>query len=190
MNTFVFDIDKTVAAAGYIAKKFGGTVSTFVLLKMMYAAERHALKEWHRPITGDGFSAMKKGMVLSRTYNLIKHDVLGSNSDMQKWSEHFSARAGNDLTLTKDPDFDYLSEREKEALDKGFDQIQSLIKTHGSIADILHEMWPEWKDPGTSSIPIDPKEILSEFIEDEEELCNVALDIESAQKAKAALHCA
>jgi len=35
MTTFVFDIDKAVAAAAYLVKKKGGKTSVFELLKMM-----------------------------------------------------------------------------------------------------------------------------------------------------------
>ena len=95
MRRFVFDIDKAVAAAAYVTrKKKGQRISIFELLKTMYAGEREALASWHRPITGDNFCSMPKGVVLSRTYNLIKGEVMGTNSDMVKWSQHFSARRG------------------------------------------------------------------------------------------------
>ena len=126
---FVFDIDKTLAAVGYLARKKGGQISVFVLMKMMYAAERHALATWHRPITGDNFWSMAKGPILSRTYDLIKtsrdfasvrDQVLDTNSDLQRWAEHFSPPDGNALKLLRDPDFDFLSDREKAALRFGF----------------------------------------------------------------------
>src|SRR5688572_12501889 len=75
----VFDIDKAVAAAAHLSKKFGrvgSPVSTFMLIKCMYAAERIALERWHRPITGDRFFSLKKGPILNQTYALIKHEVL------------------------------------------------------------------------------------------------------------------
>lgn len=128
MRRFVFDIDKAVAAAGYVTwKKKGHRISIFELLKTMYAAERKALASWHRPITGDSFCSMPKGVVLSRTYDLIKGEVMGTNSDMAKWSRHFSAREGNFIQLTSEPDYDYLSEREREALADGAELIRSLI---------------------------------------------------------------
>jgi hypothetical protein len=191
MRGFVFDIDKAVAAAAYVTrKKKGRRISIFELLKTMYAAEREALASWHRPITGDDFCSMPKGVVLSCTYNLIKGEVMGTNSDMAKWSQHFSAREGNVVRLTSEPDFDYLSEREREALDNGAELIRSLIARHGRIADVLHDLWPEWKDPegsGRGSIPLTPEEVLSELIEDEDEAERVAREIESVQTAKAAL---
>jgi hypothetical protein len=191
MRRFVFDIDKAVAAAAYVTrKKKGRRISIFELLKTMYAGEREALKAWHRPITGDNFCSMPKGVVLSRTYNLIKGEVMRTNSDMVKWSQHFSAREGNFVRLISEPDYDYLSGREREALEKGAHLIRSLIAKHGRIADVLHDLWPEWKDPERSekgSVPLTPEEVLSQVIEDEDEAERVAREIESVQTAKAAL---
>ena len=193
MTTFVFDIDKTVAAAGYLANKSGRRISVIDLLKMMYDAERTALLGWHRPITGDSFASLPKGIILSRTYNLIKGEVLNTNSDMAKWSQYFSPRDNNEITLVSEPDYDFLSQREKEALDKAFNEITELLRRHGrgNIAHVLHKLWPEWKDPektcGKKSMPLELKEILSQFIEDDEEIDRVALEIQSVQSAKAAL---
>lgn len=185
-----FDIDKAVAAAAYLMKKHGGRASIFVLLKMMYAAEREALSNWHRPITGDSFASMRKGPVLSRTYDLIKGQVLATNSDMVKWSKHFSPRENNEIRLIADPDFDFLSERELKALDKADHEIGGLIKQHGAIADRLHEQWPEWKDPakfGRGSIPLSLEEILCEILEDDFEVEKILGEIRAVNSAKAAL---
>src|SRR5438876_7384874 len=111
MTRFVFDIDKAVAAAAYLTRRKGQQISIFELLKMMYAAEREALTSWHRPITGDNFCSMRKGIVLTRTYDLIKGEVMGTNSDMVKWLRHFSPREGNSIRLISEPDYEYLSDR-------------------------------------------------------------------------------
>jgi len=193
MTTFVFDIDKTVAAAAFLARKSGGRVSIIDLLKMMYDAERTALFEWHRPITGDSFASLPKGIILRRTYNLIKQEIMGTESDMLKWSQHFSPRDGNYITVIAEPDYDFLSDREREALDKAFNEITELIRRHGrgNIADVLHTLWPEWKDPektcGKRSMPLELNEILSELIDDENEVEKICLEIDSVQSAKAAL---
>jgi len=191
--SLTFDIDKTVAAAAYIAEKQGGRICTIDLLKMLYAAERVALKGWCRPITGDRFSCLPKGIILSRTYSLINQDILSSESDMAKWAEHFSKRSGNDVVLQKKPDYDFLSKRELDALDEAYIEVSELLKEHGrlNIAEVLHQRWPEWKDPektcGKKSMPLDVSEILSVLIEDEDKLNKVLLDIQSVHSAKAAL---
>jgi hypothetical protein len=191
MTKFVFDIDKAVAAAAYVTRRKGGNrISIFELLKTMYAAEREALASWHRPITGDSFCSMKKGIVLSRTYDLIKGEVMSTNSDMAKWSRHFSPRENNCVRLLAEPDYDYLSDREREALEKGAVLIGQLIQRHGLIAEILHAQWPEWKNPegtGKGSLPLAVEDVLSEILEDEEEAERVGREIVAVQTAKAAL---
>ncbi len=186
---FTFDINKAVACSGYLLEKEGGQTTVFVLMKMLYAAEREALSGWKRPITGDSFAALPKGPILSRIYNLIKKEVLSTNSDMKKWSQHFSDRVGNNIKLICPPDYDYLSDREKNALDVAHKKIKDLIAENGQIADILHKKWAEWKDPaifGKGSIPIEFQDILSQFM-DEEEVFDVCSEIKSVQSAKATL---
>lgn len=191
MTKFIFDIDKAVAAAAYVArKKNGGRIFVFELLKTLYAAEREALGSWHRPITGDSFCSMRKGIILARTYDLIKGEVMGTNSDMVKWSRHFSARENNCIRLLAEPDYEYLSDREREALEKGAALIAQLIERHGLIADILHAQWPEWKNPegtGKGSLPISVEDVLGQVVEDEDEAERVGREIDSVQSAKAAL---
>jgi len=187
---FPFDIDKAAAAAGYVTKRVGGKISGFLLLKILYGAERSALAKWQRPITGDSFVSMKKGPVLSRTYDLIKGNVLSTNSDMQKWSKHFSPRIGHNIELREPASLECLSPREIEVLEESVKEISALIKAKGLIADVLHEKWPEWKNPaefGKAAIPLTVEDVLSEVLEDETEVERAALEIRSVASAKAAL---
>ena len=110
---------------------------------------------------------------------------------MAKWAKHFSPRKGNKIEILVEPDFDYLSQREIEALEQGFHEITSLVKEHGKIDEVLHQKWPEWKNPqkvcGKLSMPLEIEEILSEFLCEDDEIEKISLEIESVQSAKAAL---
>jgi hypothetical protein len=120
----------------------------------------------------------------------MKGEVMGTNSDMVKWAQHFSPREGNSIRLLADPDYDFLSDREREALDKGFELITKLIQEHGLIADILHDQWPEWRNPagtGKGSLPLEPEDVLGQTVEDEDEIGRIASEIQAVQSAKAAL---
>lgn len=186
----MFDIDKAVASAAHVVKRGGKDLTIFVLLKMMYGAERLALATWHRPITGDSFASMKKGPILSRTYDLIKGHVANTNSDMIKWSEHFSTRQGNQIKVIAEPDFGVLSRWEIGALETSIRDVAALIKSHGLIADELHKQWPEWQDPskyGRGSIPLSLEEVLSEVVDDESEVERIILEIRSVASAKSSL---
>lgn len=133
---------------------------------------------------------MKKGPILSRTYDLIKGSVANTNSDMIKWSTHFSPRQGNKIKLISDPELEVLSELEIDALKQSCKDIGAMIKSHGLIADQLHARWPEWKDPsryGRGSIPLSLEEVLSEVIEDESEIERIVSEIKAVASAKSAL---
>lgn len=187
---FTFDINKTVSSAGYLARRCGGEIKIFFLMKMMYGAEREALATWRRPITGDSFCSMKSGPILSRTYNLFKGEIANDNSDMIKWFKHFAPRRGNDLKLISEPDFEFLSELEVQALENSCNAIADLVKQKGMIADTLHTQWPEWQYPskyGRGSIPLRLEEVLSEVIEDESEVERIVLEIRAVNSARAAL---
>lgn len=184
---FVFDIDKAVAASAHLAKKNKGAISTFFLMKTLYAAERFALEQWHRPITGDSFVSMRKGPVLSRTYDLIKGAIPRSNSDMVKWSAHFGPREGNNVPLIQDVAAGFLSDREIEALERAAQEIRELVRSKGVIAETLHKRWPEWEDPGDGMKPIELKRVLEEVVKDEDDVESVLSEIQSINSAKAAL---
>ena len=175
---FDFDIHKSLAAVGYLCGKNGGKSTILKLVKMVYIADRTALVEWQRPITGDSFVSMKNGPVVSTVYNLIKGEA---QIRWQKtWDEFVSARDGNTVALKKTPDASYLSQREMDALDRSFAKVMPMSTS--ALINWLHKL-PEWENPGTSSKRIDPRKILKssllpdkaiEKVEDEIETLNFA----------------
>ncbi len=82
------------------------------------------------------------------------------------------------LRIKTMPEMGYLSVREMELLDEAFKTISEIPAYW--LADWTHQVFPEWKDPTGSSLPIDPKKILriekkseKEISEIEEELATV-----------------
>jgi len=181
---FVFDIRKAVAATGYLCELNERSIDMLKSIKMLYIAERRALVEWKRPITGDSFWSLEHGPILSRIYDLIRGRIGGP--EMEFWSTVFNPRRG-DIVSLKDaisPNTKSLSRREKEALREAYAQIQPL--SIGEVIDLVHK-FPEWKDPGKSSIPIDPKTIF--YYEDfgEDAVKKIEEDLDVFQAAKLAL---
>jgi hypothetical protein len=48
-----FDIDKAIAATAYLIERGGGTADMLPLIKKLYIADRMALIQWGKSITGD-----------------------------------------------------------------------------------------------------------------------------------------
>src|SRR3954470_18953244 len=69
MIKFKFNPKKTSQAAALLVAEAGGRMSKLKLIKLLYIADREALKNWERPITGDDPFSLDYGPVLSTTLN-------------------------------------------------------------------------------------------------------------------------
>jgi uncharacterized phage-associated protein len=124
------------------------------LLKLLYVADREALAETGRPITGGPVVAMANGPVLSEVYDLIR----GQHREMPQWGA-FLRKDRYSLEMTNDPDVGSLSKYEIKKL-------QEVAQKHAEHDEwemvlVTHE-FPEWikNNPGQSSKPILLCEIL------------------------------
>jgi Protein of unknown function (DUF4065) len=181
---FVFDIRKAIAATAYLCHRNGGGLNVLHLIKMLYAADREALIQWNRTITGDSFFSMKNGPVLSRAYDLMCGKILGS--DMEAWKSVFTPRDGNIISLRgSGVDLGPLSRRETAVLEKAYRKFKNVPV--GRLIEFLHKTLPEWKDPGGSSAPIDPRDILFQNGFSEEDVAEIEQELELVQSAKVAL---
>ena len=150
-----FDIKKAIAASAYLIECEGGAEDMFVLLKKLYYADRSALISWGKSITGDDLASLRSGPVVSGIYDLLKGK--GTQKNLIQWNDVIQRRGNFKIVLRKQADRSALSEREIEVLDHARKTIDSI---RGSISNWIHKNCPEWKDPGNSSIPIDPSTIL------------------------------
>jgi hypothetical protein len=162
-----FDIKKSIAATAFLIEREGGTGDMFYLVKELYVADRTALIQWGKSITGDSLASMPKGPVVSGIYNLLKDEWKGSKQVQIEWNDVIQRGAGYSVFLRKNIDKGVLSERENEVLEKARKTIKAI---RGSIPKWLHKNCPEWTNPGTSSIPIDPSTILRIAKKSEEEI--------------------
>jgi len=176
MIEFIFDEKKTAQAAAHLLKLHGGTMNYMVLIKLLYLADRTTLVETGNPITGDKMFSMPHGPVLSRVLDLISM----GKEDSRPWYEYISEpkRKYNVSLVQKDPDADELSAYEIMVLEDIHHKCGSLSKW--DLRDFTHTL-PEWKDPGGSSIPMLPEEILEAANKSREEIKRIA---EDAQELK------
>jgi uncharacterized phage-associated protein len=110
---FQFDPEKSAQAAAYLLKKAGGGMSKYVLLKMLYLADREALGKWGQPITGDEPVSTEFGPVPSRIYDLTK----GGVRHAEIWSPVVETKGAKKALLRADPGRDDLSDSELEILE-------------------------------------------------------------------------
>ena len=171
------DIKKVVQIVGYILSKYEGRLNYTKLIKILYLADREAMKVSGYPITGDSYVSMPQGVVLSGILNLIKDDYI--NRDFQNlWDARFMTDGFDLVMLCSSIPTGLLTDFEIQTLDSVDNRFHN--QRFGKLIDYIHNPGncPEW-EPTESSIPLPKKKIYAvlgyteeqiEALEEEERL--------------------
>lgn len=181
---FSFDIKKTVQVAAIFLKLNNNKMHYLGLLKLLYMADRLALKKIDQSLTGDHYVSMKYGPVLSKVYDLIKGSSYVQDDGIVKvWKEYISTKVidrNYKVKLLKDPGVDELSEEEEEIIKEISSRYSAIDRF--DLAEITHQ-FPEWEnpleqDPPTKVIPIKVEDILLKVGKTEEEIRRIQETVE------------
>lgn len=152
---FRFHPEKAVEAAAVLLKLHGKPMKYLGLLKMLYIADRTALKRMEQPITGDHYVSMDYGPVLSGVYDLIKGKPI--DNALPLWSKFISPCNEHHVYLLNDPGDGDLCEEEEEIIRQVYQSFGHLDPF--LVAEWIHDL-PEWQYPHGSAIPIAVEDIL------------------------------
>ena len=97
-----FDEAKATQTAAAFLRLAGGQLHPLALLKLLYQADREALRRWGLPITTDRYASMQFGPVTSRIHGFIKASS-GPGARPTFWSRHIGQRGPDTVSLTADP---------------------------------------------------------------------------------------
>jgi len=148
MLWFEFKARKSTQAAAFLLKLCNGKKDKYLLLKMIYLADRAALEKWNISITGDEPYSMEYGPVPSNIYDLTK----GGIRHGCEWETAIETVQKETLVLRSDPGTDELSEDEMALLRETFDKYKDF--TFDKMKDYCHSL-PEYdKTVGKGSKPI------------------------------------
>lgn len=140
------------------------------LMKLMYLAERQSMQLYGEPMIGDSLYSMDHGPVLSTTLNLINGMTKSAEGGWDYW---ISDRADHRVALktsVDDPRKELLelSDADLEILNTVWDKFGGMDAF--KLAELTHQICPEWQDPKGSSIPISHEKILEACGRSEEEI--------------------
>lgn len=128
-------------------------MSRMRLLKLLYIADREALSERARPITGDMPVAMEHGPVLTNTYRLIR----GEDFLTPEWEKFIKNQGHRDVALAADPGVGDLSRYEISKLHEVARKWED--ENDWAVANFTHqfEEWIKHKpaDGSRNIIPIE-----------------------------------
>jgi uncharacterized phage-associated protein len=156
MICFSFDEITATEATAYLLSKCRGEKRDYgSLLKLLYLADKEALIQTNRTITGDEMVGMGNGTLLSKLYDFMK--PLGKRGE---YFNRFIAKPPEgqwDVRFIRKPPNKRLSEAEKKILDSVFSEHGN--KTFDQLIDLTHEL-REWEELG-----IRPQEKMRKFID-------------------------
>jgi uncharacterized phage-associated protein len=159
MQTSTYNEEKATAVACFFLERAGGKLEDLKLMKLMYLAEREALRIRSCSIIGDAYYSMKNGPVLSATLDrMTPRDQIDPQGI---WREHIDLPEKWKIRLKRlYPVHKSLSNGELEILDQVWAQYGNMTKWE--LRDLTHDL-PEWHDPAGSSGPISLDEIYAAF---------------------------
>jgi len=135
---FLFDFRKALQAAAVLTKREPcEMIPRMRLLKLLYIADREALKEIGCPITGDRFIALPNGPVLSGLYEAMK----GETQRSLAFEKCFTG-IGYCVKLARSPGLSALNRYEIRKLQEVSDRCKD--KDDWALSELSHE-FPEWK---------------------------------------------
>lgn len=123
-----YDHAKGVEILRYIISS--GVTNAYHIMKAMYFADKYHLQKYGRQVNGNKYIAMDMGPVPSEMYDFIKairnHFITG-----------FEPVNHHHIACNADPDTDWLSESDMEALDFGINEVKGL--SMGAVMDKSHD---------------------------------------------------
>lgn len=123
----------------------------YILIKMLYLADRESLKRWGDPITGDSAVSMKHGPVLSTVYDLTKGDRADLREDWEPFISDADAET-HQISIKADPGDDELSDAEAKILEDIYAQFKDY--SWKQMKDFCHVFKEYDPSVGKSSRPI------------------------------------
>lgn len=179
--TLAFDELKATQAAAAFLRHAGSPLNYMGLIKLLYKADREAIRRWGLPITTDKYAAMKNGPVTSHIYDRIKASA-NPNAHGTIWSTHIQKDTDPlQVRIISDPGDSELSPAEESLIAEIF--TSDGAKDRFELVRDSHEEYPEWKNPGNSSTPIDISEIIEALELSDDECKKVACLIEGQRAA-------
>lgn len=148
----MFRQDKSTQMAAQFLQLAGGRMPYIALLKLLYLADKEMLLRWGKPVTYDRWVSMRKGPVLSATYDLIK----APDTRPTYWNSHIQT-VDHEVRLVDAPGSDALSQAEDAIIAEVFQEHGS--KDRWDLVDLTHEL-PEWSDPGSGTVEITYADVL------------------------------
>lgn len=184
-TSFPLNTKKATQAVCRFIEKEGGEINHLKLMKLLYLADRTALLRWCMPIIGDRYCSMEYGPMLSGVLDLVNKRSYSQGQEY--WNEYISERKRNKIHLNAVCDYDELSTREIELIDRISNHF--IDKNEWDVVDFCHRALKEWTNPGNTSITISLEKMLNAAGVSEEAIREIQEENDVIMQVKELLQC-
>ena len=155
-------------------------MSHLKLMKLLYLADREAIRMYGRSISEDQAVSMPHGPVLSMTLNYMDGNI---KSEQGGWESWISDKENHEMSLVQEVDIDALDELSQAditVLDSVWQKFGGMGRW--KIRDWTHQHCEEWQDPKGSMLPIQRESIYRAVNHTEEATREYLAEIERASE--------
>lgn len=168
----MYSPDKILQEISYLLSLNGNRMNLLKLMKELYLIDRASIAERDTSVSGDIFSSMPHGPVLSQTLNMCYE--IPSNA-WGKFLDKIEAPYFPDIQLRKPTSYDRLSAKDKMYIEEVSDKFRKY--TPKQIENYTHGL-PEWKNPGKSSFRIRYYDVMKALGKDDKEISEAKAEYE------------
>lgn len=148
----MFSEAKVAQMAAYLLRLGEGRMAHLKLMKLLYLADREAIRRYGVSISEDQAVSMPHGPVLSMTLDYMNGNLPSGPGGWEAW---ISDKENHEVSLMRRVDIaelDELSQADTEVLDSVWRDFGHM--DGWEIRDWTHQHCPEWQDPNGSMQPI------------------------------------
>lgn len=176
----IYDEIKATQVGTLLLKLNNHEIDYLKLIKLLYNIERESINRWIRPLIFDDLCSMPHGQVVSKTLDRAKPENQGVGTF---WQEHI-INSGNNVQLIKPANIDRLSKAEISLVEEMFERYR--YKTPLEMRQEHHnpKLFPEYKDPGDSSIRTTYDDLLKVLGKTDEQIQDFRAELNRIKKLK------
>jgi hypothetical protein len=163
----MFETKKMLQVIAYLLSLNNGRMNLLKLMKELYLIDRESIKERDASVSGDVYFSLPHGPILSATLNLLNDIKMDKKNPFAEFLERAEAKYYFDVVLKTTPEYDHLSEKDIEYIEKISEKFKSY--TPKRMENYTHSL-PEWVNPNGSSIKIRFQDIMRALGKNEEEI--------------------
>lgn len=169
-----FNEKRATQIACLLLQRRNGRMNILSLMKLMYLIDRKALVKWGWSLTDDDYYSMPRGMVLSKTYNLIHEEPIAEKpidpTSLSYWKAFISAPQDYNVNLIDEPGLNELSQADIDLVNEIYEEFGHLNRF--ALVRIHHEL-PEWEETKKNSKFVDYEKVLQVSDKSEEEISEI-----------------